>query len=140
MKVWIQRARFQHTGKDISLFRIQHPKFHIEQTKNAHHSDFHKILSRFVIWYVGGEENVSRLVKASQISFIIEQQHDGIFRENWTFFDIWNTLGEPMAVLIRLSKKRLVKNNLYCKTCRLPFGLNAYKNATDAYRWFCKNC
>ena len=66
--------------------------------------------------------------------------HDDILRENWAFFDLYNILGEPIAVLKWLSKRRLIKNNLYCKTYRLPFGLNAYKSAADGYRWFCKNC
>ena len=66
--------------------------------------------------------------------------HDNILRENWAFFDLCIALGEPIAFLKSLSKRRLIKNNLYCKTCRLPFGLNAYKSATDGYRWFFKNC
>ena len=41
--------------------------------------------------------------------------HDDILRENWTFFDLCNTLGEPIAVLKWFSKRRLIKNNLYCK-------------------------
>ena len=64
--------------------------------------------------------------------------HDDMLGENWTFFDLSNTLGVPIGVLKWLSKRRLIKNNLYCKTCRLPFGLNAYKSPTDGYHWFVK--
>ncbi|XP_047135528.1 uncharacterized protein LOC124812680 [Hydra vulgaris] len=82
--------------------------------------------------------------RPSAQTFIVEPNEilepEVILLENRTFFEIASVGGEPMSVFKWLAKRRLLKNSVYCMQCGISFGLNAYKNATDAYRWFCKNC
>nr|XP_047129383.1 uncharacterized protein LOC124809361 [Hydra vulgaris] len=45
-----------------------------------------------------------------------------------------------MSALQWLAKRRLIKNRVYCENCNTQFGLNAYQDAEDGYRWKCKGC
>lgn len=65
---------------------------------------------------------------------------EDILQEDWCLLELGNHLREPITVLHWLAQRRLIRNSLHCDQCAQPFGLNAYQDATDGYRWYCKSC
>jgi transposase-like protein len=65
---------------------------------------------------------------------------DAVLQENWRLLNLGFSILQPMSALQWLAKRRLIKNNVYCENCNTQFGLNAYQDAEDGYRWKCKGC
>ena len=63
-----------------------------------------------------------------------------VLQENWCLMELGYSIKHPLSALQWLVKCRLIKNSMYCDTCQRQFGLNAYQDATDGYRWYCKGC
>ncbi|XP_047146191.1 male abnormal protein mab-31-like [Hydra vulgaris] len=63
-----------------------------------------------------------------------------VLNENWRLTELSHNIREPLDALKWLAKRRIIKNNAECNNCQQPFSLNAYKDAADAFRWYCKGC
>lgn len=54
--------------------------------------------------------------------------------------ELGNNLRAPTTVLRCWAQRRLIRKCLYCNQCNRTYGLNAYQNVKDGYRWYCKSC
>ncbi|XP_047127811.1 uncharacterized protein LOC124808650 [Hydra vulgaris] len=63
-----------------------------------------------------------------------------VLNENCRLTELSHNIREPLDALKWLAKRRIIKNNVECNNCQQPFSLNAYKDAADAFRWYCKGC
>nr|XP_047137995.1 uncharacterized protein LOC124814389 [Hydra vulgaris] len=65
---------------------------------------------------------------------------DAVLQEHWRLLNLGFSILQPMSTLQWLTKCRLIKNRVYCENCNTQFGLNAYQDAEDGFRWKCKGC